>query len=493
MDKKHVQSIKEDRLRIDLGIGFNWFDYLGGGGHYARWRRYPLDEPLYPPIEDTAAWDSLFAAMDDLNPGWLRFGIPPNPHVNDDGSPRFDTIHIKRLERVAKWAETRQKPVLLDFFTMPEYYEFERPAGTVDPGDAIINMAAKDNISYARNFAIPFIEHLLNVLKLNAIQYFNPINEPMEYGVYQTPHDDPPAIVHYVDMFCQLRNALDDAGLGSDKIKLVGMDTIEPIRQLLNMHAHGVDIDPYICAYSIHHYNLRLDHRPAKVTPDCGPDYFDVGIAGVVEREDKEIMRYCRLKGKPLWALEMGSFYDGKFSNPAGVANWDTVLTVCEAIIRSSNIGISTFCLWSLLNTNNIDGHWAVIGAKNGEWKGIGYPFSAYRIMSMHLRPGADLVPLSNDANVRPQHLHGSWAFVGQDSASLLLINDDERDPREVTLHYPANWSPPPASTVKRICLDSHSEYPLSEEFLHHKDDKWTVTVPPFSITLFAFSGKAKQ
>ena len=289
-------------LKIELGVGFNWFDYFGSGGYYARWKKYPLNEKLYPGSNDTAAWNELFEGMDALNPGWIRFGLPPHPHVDTNGRPLFNTEHIERLSRLDAWATQRDKTIILDFFTMPSFYEFPVPEGTVVGGSEIINMAAEDNHAYATNFVAPFLKKLVVDMDLRSIQYFNPINEPMAYGVYQTPNNKPHAMVHYVDMYREIRKALDAEGVTRERLKLVGLDSTKPTSHLFEMHALGVDIDPYADVYALHHYNIRLDYWPAKYTDDSGLRMFDVGINGIIEREDREILNYCRLRGKSLWA-----------------------------------------------------------------------------------------------------------------------------------------------------------------------------------------------
>ncbi len=405
-------------------MGYNWFDYFGCGEYYARWEHYPLKTPLYPDLDDEAGWEAVEAGLDGLEAGWIRFGMPPNPHVGSEGEPVTETVHVGRLKRVCKWAASRGKPVLLDFFTTPARYEYPLPEGVKTPHHWLINMAPKDNRRYAREFVAPLLKELVDTMGLEAIRFFNPVNEPMEYGVFQTPGDGPPAIEHYAGLYRELREALDGVGLTRDRLGLVGLDTIEPLRRLFSMHAHGVDIDPYVDAYSVHHYNLRFDHSPPKAMPDTTPGYFDVGIAGVIEREDAEVLRYCRERGKPLWALEMGSFYEGKFFNPAGVSQFDTVLAVSEAILRAANLGISTFCIWSLMNTNDVDGHWAVMEVGKGNWHPCEPAFSLYRMLGQHFRPGAEVFPLDPDPETRPRYLYGSRAAGPSGGWSLLLVND---------------------------------------------------------------------
>jgi hypothetical protein len=74
-------------------------------------------------------------------------------------------------------------------------------------------MAARDNAAYAERFVAPLVGHVVKDLGLESVRYFNPVNEPMEYGVYQTPEGGPDVHRHYVDMYRQMRLALDRAGV----------------------------------------------------------------------------------------------------------------------------------------------------------------------------------------------------------------------------------------------------------------------------------------
>lgn len=352
----------------------------------------------------------------------------------------------------------------------------------------MVGMAAKDNHAFAREFVAPLLAELIDGRGLDAIRYFNPVNEPMEYGIYQTPGDQPPAILHYVDMYRELRAALDGRGLSRDRLGLVGMDTIEPLRQLLRMHALGADIDPYIDAYSVHHYNLRLDHQPPRVTPDNTPDYFDVGIAGVVEREDREVLRYCRQRGKPLWALEMGSFYNGKFHQPEGVANFETTLIVAEAILRAANMGISTFCIWSLMNTDSVDGFWSVLRLRDGKWEPGGYPFAVYRALGQHLRPGARLIPVDPEVALRPRHVYGSWALGPGSCASLMLVNDHPEEMRRVQVVLPEGCIV--TRDFRWLCLRDGEPSPDLIGW-NWDGESQILELPPFSMTLFVANSAA--
>jgi hypothetical protein len=346
------------------------------------------------------------------------------------------------LEWLNQWAVKRDRTILLDMFLMPRHYEFPVPDGTRDPGDNIVNMAAENNRAYARSFVLPMMDYVINELKLDAVTLFNPINEPMEYGVFQTPGNVPPVMAHYVDMYREIRSALDEAGFTRDRLALIGLDCGNPTRFTLEQHALGVDIDPYVSAYSVHHYNLRLDHLPPQNLPDTGRHYFIKGMNVVIEQDDKQFVHYARSRNKPLWALEMGTFYYGKFSNPQGVASLDATITVAEGIIRALNCGITAFCIWSLLNANDVDGHWAVMGHKDGQLVRHGYPFAVYGLLGRHLQPGATVTPLAEDHAPEIQHVHATCLENEGGHRAVMMVNDHVDQSVQVTVVLPDRWDP---------------------------------------------------
>ena len=434
-------TYKEAEFPIDLGFGFNWFDHLGSGGYYARWEKYPLTTQVYPELDDKKGWIAIEKGLNELNPGWIRFGMPPDPHVDQKGKFNGDTVHFKHLQWLDKWATKKNRTILLDNFLIPRYFEFPLQKGVNEPGDQIVNMAAKNNRQYAENFVAPMIDYVVNKLKLKSVRYYNPVNEPMEYGVYQTPDNEPNAMVHYVEMYQEIRRALDNYGITRDVIGLVGFDTSFPVKFALEELSHSIDLSKLIDAYSVHHYNLRLDYIVPKKNPDVGRGYFYKGLNVTIEQDDKMFLEFARKQNKPLWALEMGTFFYGKWHNPAGVASIDATLTVAESIIRAINIGITNFCIWSLMNPNNVDGHWAVMGQNDGELIRYKFPFAVYSLMANHLSPKSKVYPVSPDSESSEiVHVHATFLEAPNGDKTMLIINDHPTQEQTVVFNLPGSW-----------------------------------------------------
>ncbi len=470
----------EAAYRTELGLGFNWFEYFGSGGYYARWKKYPLSAQVYPEPDDKKGWEAIEKGLNELNPGWLRFGMPPDPHVDQNGSFNGNTIHFKHLEWLHKWASKNNRIILLDTFLMPKYYEFPLPEGTREPGDAIVNMAAKNNREYAENFVAPMINYVINGLKLKSVKYFNPINEAMEYGVYQTPDIEPNVFVHYIEMYREIRRALDHIGITREKVGLVGFDTSFPIKYALEELSQNIDISGYIDAYSVHHYNLRLDYAPPEKNSDVGRGYFNKGLNVTIEQDDKMFLEFARKQNKSFWALEMGTLYYGKWHNPAGVASIDATITVAEAIIRAINIGITSFCIWSMMNPNDVDGHWAVMGQKDGELIRYKYPYAVYGLIANHFSPDSKVYPVfPGPDSPGIVHVHATFLDAPNGDKTILVVNDHPDQKQTVVLSLPGSWNDVSDFKVSLVNKDRLNE---SAGNVSVNDGKIKLQCEPFSL-----------
>lgn len=432
-----------DRHLLQFGVGFNWLDHLGMGGFFARSRAYPLDAPVYPPLDDRKTWCKVVDELDRLRPGFIRFGLPSDPHVDDAGRIVKDTPHLERLDRVSRWAAKRDCTILLDTFLLPTRYEMPVPPALLENPDNFVQMAVRDNRVYAREFVAPLLDHICRERGLEAVRLFNPVNEPMLYGVYQTPGNDPDALVHYVAMYREMRQALDEIGLPANRLGLVGVDCVQPENfPVLEMIAKGVDINPYLEAYSIHYYGLRFDSlQPRREVCISSP------LEDVMDKHTAKLVRYCRARGKRMLAAEIGTFYYGwRHGDPAGACSLDAVLTVAEAVIRGMKVGLDAFAFWCLWNPNTVDGHWRIIGVENGEITRSKYSHPVYGCLSRHARPGATVIPLQ--AATRPHSvcpLHAVALENRNGNHVVFMVNDHPDDSVHYEINLPDGWAGLPA------------------------------------------------
>lgn len=469
----------ESTHELELGIGFNWMDYFGMGGLYARSPRYPLSDPVYPDLADEASWSALFRELDELRPGVIRFGLPPDPHVDADGGLITDTVHLSRLERLAQWAARAGSTIILDTFTLPTRFEAPRPSVAVERPMEWRQMAALDNRALAREFTAPLLKHIKVDRGMVAVRYFNPVNEPMLYGVYRTALDGPDQYVHYVDMYRELREALDEVGLPETSVGLLGVDCVGPSTfPLAEMVARGVDINPFIAAYSIHFYYLRFDYLPQY--PSAAKTQT---IQDAVDDQVARLVRYCRARGRPLFVTEIGTFYYGwRDGDPSGPARLEAVLTVAESVIRGLNVGLDGFAFWTLMNPNTIDGHWSTIHAAGGRVTRVGYRHSVFGALTRLVRPGATVTPLvapRDDEWCAPIHVHGTALMHPVEGRTALFVNDDPIRTWTVRVRLPPEWSGLPR---RRLTTD-HARLGVEDRLTAEASNEGILELPPMSFT----------
>lgn len=419
--------------QLRLGSGYNWFDYLGMGGHYADSASYPLTDPVYPDLTDASAWSNVLAELTYLRPGLIRFGLPPDPELDSAGRLVTNTVHLARLRRVSRWAETHGCTIVLDTFLLPRRFAGLRPAAA--ESSAMVQMAATNNRAYAQAFVAPLLRFLAASPDFKAVRYFNPVNEPMCYGIYQTPAGGPDVWETYVDMYRELRLALDEAGVSRQRIGLVGIDrTSAAPMDMLEWLDRTPAIDPFVDAYTIHYYYLRFDHYPPR--PEIAPS---ATIAEALDRQTAELVRACQRRGKPLWAVELGTFYNGwRVGDPAGVASLDSALIVAEAVIRGLNVGLDGFAFWSLFNPNTIDGHFAIIGVEHGGITRFGWPWKVYSTLTRLVRPGTEVFPLhAEKRETALVYLHAVALRYADGTRALLVINDHPNEPGDARFTLP--------------------------------------------------------
>jgi hypothetical protein len=419
-----------------LGFGWNWFDHLGSGGVFGGDSMYRMDREVLPPLENTAAWAGLKAHLDILRPGFIRFGIPPDAHCDAAGNFTGGTKHIERLAWLDRWARDNQCTIVLDTHTIPKSHEFKEPPKP-RPGLSHCNMAARDNHAYAVRFVAPMMRHLVRDLGLRTLRFFNPVNEAMQYGVYETPAGGPEVTAHYVDMYRQMRAALDAAGLPRAVVGLVGCDSLcERDLFLYEMLANRVDIDPWVDAYSAHFYNIKFDYMPPADGSWTSP------IIDVLRRLEAW-QRYLSRRGKPLFVGEISTFHYGwKANNPQGAACVDACLTLAEASLRMIAKGARCFAVWQMFDTNDNDGCWnALEFGADGQWHPQGHKYAVYGMLARSLRPGSAIWELEPDPATNLSNVHGAALRHADGRRGIVLLNNDPIHDKTLSLRLPEGFA----------------------------------------------------
>ena len=423
-----IFEITEPLPRKYFGSGVNWFDYLGTGGFYGRFSGYPLSEAIYPAVTDVHDWQKILATLNELSPSFIRYGLNPETIIDKNGNIDKSSDAFDRLEIISNWAFANHVPIELDTFLIPAHYEFNTQDNEIS--ERFCNMAAADNKDYAVRFVGPLIHYLVRERGMSAISYFNPVNEPINYGVYQVPENGPDVYVHYVEMFQEMRKALDSLGLFENEVGLIGIDGDIPFEYPLLEHAaRGVDLNPFISAYSIHSYRTRFDHdKPSAICPDSEP------LEITIDRHVRQLVKYCEKRDRPLLACEVGAFYYGKVENPAGPASDEGTLLTLETIIRMANVGVASALIWSPMNPNNIDGHWALFKLQDSKIEKYLTPWNAYSAMMRVLGRGSSIYPAKSISPKYPyQHVHG---LITEKDGKIrgLFVNDSSTEILQISL-----------------------------------------------------------
>lgn len=463
---------------LTLGVGWNWFDFFGIGGLYARNPGYPLDTPVVPDLTDDAGWKAVFSALDQLLPGVIRFGLPPDPHCDSSGCFTPETVHLERLRRINSWAVSHGATIVLDTFLIPGSHE-SGPRNPVHP-TGMSNMAPANNDRYARQFVAPLLKWCVDN-HLDAVRWFNPVNEALHGGVFEVPgktaerRTEANDLAAYVDLFRALREACNNIGVSRTRIGLLGFDGYDfDNLLLLRMHALGLDLDPWVDGYSVHYYNHRLDRDMPSTSGHTQP------IALTMDERTPTLVEYCRLRGKPLFAMEIGTFHYGwRLGDPAGPSSLDCCITVAEAVIRGMKAGLGGFAFWSFFNPNNIDGWFRVCAVDNGSLIIEPNPWHIYGLLSRHARPGARIIPIRSTGDTLPARIHAVALDNPDGSHVVFVINDAANDSVPLELQLPENWT---ATGWTHLTTDRSSKSLLQPGPASDASGKLSLLLSPMSL-----------
>jgi hypothetical protein len=437
--------------KLEHGVGFNWFDETAYGLPDKDAQGYPV----CPDLNDHAGWAAITDALDDLRPGVIRFWLNPDQCVGEKPAQvKTTAVCLQRASQVAAWAEKNDCTILLDTVNVPAKYQFQPSSTEVESRktNPWVYMAARDNNAFAKEYVTPLLKHLLLEKNLQAVRLYNAYNEPLQYGPFTTPGNVPDAFVHYVDMYRAIQSALKSAGLYPSRIRLAGVEAIHPSGfPVLDFTARGVDIDPYIDVYTIHYYFHRFDWMaPVPFLPYSFEETFD--------RATPKIIQYCKKRGKPLLAAEIGWYPNDNDpqpmpTDPLAQSRDHAAITVAETMIRGMNAGLSGFGIWTLLSSGLFDGAWRVVWVHDGKLYKAEHLYPTYRLFSRYARPGSDVYPLGPEVREWPwQYVHGTALLTPGDKAVVYLLNDHLVESRKVHVTLPGNWA---GRRLKRVVKDS--------------------------------------
>jgi hypothetical protein len=479
---------------LDLGVGFNWFGFLGSGGFYARDKKYCQSTQVFPSIGDVRGWDLVLSELDRLKPGCIRFGLNPDAILDEQGRLIKDSPLLQQLDIIAGWCRRNDSVFILDPFVIPEYYEFPITESAWT-NNGMLNMAARDNREYAEKFVAPLLDHLVRERGWDNIIWFNPVNEPFTYGVYQTPKPGPDDYIHYVEMYGEIRRALDSAGL--NQIRLIGIDSCDPMNfPVYEFTARGVDLDPHIDAYSVHTYVGRFDYELEIQNWNTFP------LRTLVDTYIKRLVSYTESRGKPMYALEFGS-YHGWTGDWASNSGPSATIYTAESVLRMVNAGVRGLMYWEVTDSNENDGWWNIFRVERDSdthrlVRGP-HTYSTYRMLMNFMPRNSRVFPLvpggrgktGTDQNAAArmqtreypaQHVWATALEAPDGGRHLLVVNDHPNERREVLLNLPQGWE----NAVMRMILKDQVRLGevMSGEFTTGPEGQLHITLPPLSLVV---------
>jgi hypothetical protein len=450
--------------QLEQGIGVNWHD--------------GYDEKTYPALSDKKHWGFIFDNMSCLNISWLRYCIPGQFIWDKNGKIDFNSVHFKRLELVQKWAEKHDADIMLDFFTVPLFLQFNmknRPYAWDNPSSNNYLLAPRDLKEYVCTYIIPTVKYLVTQKKMNRIKYFNPINEPLYGNVFATP----PGLNRF-EYYIKLYEQMHESFMATDELKhiiLVGPNVYSLlVNPLLEFFAVGKDIDPFIKAYDFHNYHSRFDY----MLPNNNST--TMTMAETIDRHVKPLLEYTHKRRKSFFITEMGSFYyGGVLGDKAGPSTHDGFMTDAEFIVRAMNAGVDGFLRWTFLNPGNLDGVWQFINTADGSYTYQPNTYYGYLTLMKHIGKKAKVLESSVSPVTFPYQYVYAVSVVNRNNKNvILLINDNPSEP--VTIQIKPFWK---SGVFNKYVTDRIKKHSVEKKVIIGKDKEFTDKLTPMSVTVY--------
>lgn len=461
-------SLSDDRVLHQMaeGLGFNWYSCF--------------KPETYPASDDENRWAKIFSHADWLNMNFIRYGQAGGSLCDNAGNFKPGHDSFKQLVRVDNWAKRRGVSLLLDPFSIPKPFQFEKWEGAplVWEKKDQYAFAVEDIDGYVNRFAIPYLRHVIHDLNCTSVKWFNFVNEPLNGGVFAAP---PPFDDHvrYVEVLKALRQAMDEAGFSS--VGLMGPDSnthhFWPIPHMLKM---GMDPDPYIQAYCVHQYHSYFDWDK-RSTNMPGAQPMQVGI-------HDQLARYCSYaheRNKPYLVTEVGMFHYGwAMGDPAGIARHDNVILELEFIVRGMREKADGFLRWAWLNPGDMDGWWQLIQTTDASDAPMQSPYFGYGTLLRHVDRQAKILNVTVEHHPNQEAAVHAVAVENPDkSRSLIIINDAYSNPVQVDVEFKS----PNSNLIRKIVCDPVRKYvetSLSSP-VNNGEAEWNDVLSPMSITVY--------
>lgn len=431
-------------------------------------------EGCFPALTDTEHWNVLLDGMTELGINWLRLRIPGELISPERGTLDAHAEVLERLGRFHGWAEAHDVNLVLDLHPTPEWLAFPDAIGTVPaPGDLDV---------YAREYAGPILDHVINTCGYSRIRYFRCFSEPFNEDADDFTFGTPPAVEpyeHYIKMNGIMRAHLDTIGLTRDRLELMGPASPDLYpRTLMKLEEMGLGFASHVGAFDCHVYRYRFDHAPPVhhvptiTLSELATDYLHPHVA------------YARAQGKPFFLTELGCMYYGKsnFGDRRGPARHETLIAEAELIVRALNAGVDGFLKWGyLFSPRETHGGYQLLNTADGSY--TRQPnYYGYASLCPPLRGGADILRVTVDHAPGPPHVHVAATRSPGGLLSMILVNNHASEPFDVTIAFDGCESPERLHVQRTDIWDRNRRL----DDVHAVVGSLSTRVPALSITVLS-------
>ncbi len=457
------------------GVGCNFF--LGRKGNA-------------PPWTNRALWDGFAGAMRDLSVGMFRVGfLPPNSgdiadaadivSPWDDSLRRYDYQHdfFKAVVFLNEIARELDFPIMIDPWWPPKSMQVPAPGGV-----GKWRGAPADPVSYARDYVLPLVKHIVHDRRCEKVAWLGLLNEPVWKANDRDPNDfgveeNADQLVRMTEMYAAVRATLDAEGF--ERIGLVGPSALCSYQfPMADFLASGADPTPHLAAFDHHCYFAHLDNLPPP-----NEDFFSTH-----EMVDGAVRRWCDFSArqhKPFFITEMGSFAYGRFfwgeRDMDGAASHTCVLSDAQFIVRSLARGAQALLRWTFSVPGRYDGRWSLV-----EWDERGvhpspHVYPIYRELMRAARPGSRIMRIkTGHAAGRRCPVH-AVATEKAGELSVLLVNDQPGLHQDV-IFGPGPWK---GRTLRRVVVDETRKGAELDPVAFTGDEKTgtELLLTPYSLT----------
>ena len=431
-------------------------------------------EGCFPALADTEHWDVLLEGMTELGINWLRLRVPGELISPERGALDAQAEVLERLGRFHGWAEAHDVNLVLDLHPTPEWLAFPDAIGTVPaPGDLDV---------YAREYAGPILDHVINTCGYSRIRYFRCFSEPFNEDADDFTFGTPPAVEpyeHYIKMNGIMRAHLDTIGLTRDRLELMGPASPDLYpRTLMKLEEMGLGFASHVGAFDCHVYRYRFDHAPPVHHVPT------ITLSELVTDYLRPLVAYAGSQGKPCFLTELGCMYYGKsnFGDRRGPARHEALIAEAELIVRALNAGVDGFLKWAyLFSPRETHGCYQLLNTADGSYTREPN-YYGYATLCPHLRGGAEILRVVVDHAPGHPHVHVAATRSPEGLLSVILVNNHTAEPFDVTMTFDG-CDPPGLMHVQR---DDVWDRNRRLDDLRADGGSFSARLPALSITVLS-------